>query len=909
MSLVKKHLKSFSKSANSCLLISDFVDIQRKSFFELLEKGLIEEIGKRNPISNNHLEIFFYPEFYQLSPPEFNPRRAILLSKSYSSKLFIPIQFTDKKLKKSQLKWVLLGNLPLMTKRGHFILNGAPRVIVNQILRSPGIYFQGSLKEIFNEKWSEKPDISYKQFYTDLICLRGTWLRIEIDKNKDIWAQMKKIPKIPLFWFLLAMGLNERVIFKSVINPIRLLSNNNTLIKRKLEYNYVSNSSEAWKEIMSLLSSKSNTTNSVSSLKKIQKKIFIANLNSKGNSLEETRRSEFFFVPKKKAVDQIVSLKNKESSSQVAATTLIRGFSIPSRSKAYTSFFGQFFFCSGVAKKKQLLNINYRINFQKLEGRNWIFKRFLNPRAYDLGTQGRLNFNKKLNLSIASTQTTLTAQDILTATDYLLKIEKGLKKIDDIDHLKNRRVRTSGELLQIQIGIGLVRLEKAIRENLLKINVHSSSTSLAGTNLLKSKVLRANKFSDDIDIFKSDFFFGEPSFFCPKKKKATKKNIRGTGGAAFFFSSSDFFLEQKKQLLEKKEKKVLQANNLVFLNIKNLKTPQQDNFNRFLLKYSLWGKFQAHILSFIFYFNKNKGTRKNKGLTGISPILFSGDPIFKKKKEEKREPNNRAISQYSINKKDINSFNTLINTKPLNGALREFFGSSQLSQFMDQLNPIAEITHKRRLSSMGPGGVTRDSATLAIRGIHPTHYGRICPIETPEGKNTGLVNSLTTYSRVNLQGFLQTPFFKVYKGQIQKAEGLYYFSADQEENLQVAAGDVSSFLGRIDFLPKVKIPAKIGYGDTISKIPRTSVEYIGVSAIQMISIATSLIPFLEHDDGNRALMGSNMQRQAVPLVRSERPLVGTGLEARAVSDSGHAIIAKKSGYIAYVSGKKIIIME
>jgi DNA-directed RNA polymerase subunit beta len=408
-------------------------------------------------------------------------------------------------------------------------------------------------------------------------------------------------------------------------------------------------------------------------------------------------------------------------------------------------------------KKNQNLISFLTFSEQSKEGRNWIFKRFMNPRTYDLGKQGRLNFNRKLGLSIASTQTTLTAPDVLYTTDYLLKLEKGLKNIDDIDHLKNRRVRTSGELLQIQIGIGLVRLEKMIRECLaLKINTQ---------NIKKYPSYSAKNFSNSTTVTQ--------------------------------FSTTPFFFKQ--------------------------------------------------------------------------------------------------------------SLNHIINTKAFNGALREFFGTSQLSQFMDQLNPLAEITHKRRLSSMGPGGVTRDSATLAIRGIHPTHYGRICPIETPEGKNTGLVNSLTTYARANPQGFLESPFYRVYKGQIQKNDGIYFFSAEQEEKIKVAAADVSSFSGRIGFLPKSKIPAKIGYSDTISKISRNKVEYIGVSPIQMISIATSLIPFLEHDDANRALMGSNMQRQAVPLIRAERPLVGTGLESRTVSDSGHAVIAKESGYVAYVSAKKIVI--
>jgi DNA-directed RNA polymerase subunit beta len=189
---------------NHRYFISDFVEIQRKSFFDLLEMGIVEEFSKRNPISdvNKNLELFFYPEYYKLSKPEYTVRQAILKSRSYASKFYIPVQLTDKKHKVIKLKWVLLGNLPLMTKRGHFLINGAARVIVNQIIRSPGIYFQQKIHEVYVDKWTEKPIETHKRYYADLICLRGTWLRIEIDKDKLIWAQMKKGPKIPVLWLL-----------------------------------------------------------------------------------------------------------------------------------------------------------------------------------------------------------------------------------------------------------------------------------------------------------------------------------------------------------------------------------------------------------------------------------------------------------------------------------------------------------------------------------------------------------------------------------------------------------------------------------------------------------------------------------------------------------------------------------
>ena len=731
--------------------LPDFIEIQRNSFYELLNKGLIEEFSKRNPINNvkKDIEVYFYPEYYKLTVPEYNPRQAILNSKSYTSKLYMPVQLTDKISKIIKLKWVYLGNLPLMTKRGHFILNGAARVIVNQIIRSPGIYYQQKFYENYNQKWSQKAEGTYPRYYADLICLRGTWLRLEIDKDKNIWAQTKKGPKIPVFWFLIAMGLSERIIFKSILEPNRLVQNlensNNETAKKKND-----------------------------SLKKQSKNTLRQQNNNQTQNLENNE-------PK---IQTNVEL-DENPKKQEKRTTIKQNYAyLKNPPEAWKEIY------SLISAK----NTKQEKNFTNL-GRKWIFNKFMNPRSYDLGKQGRVAVNKKLGLNIAYNQLTLTPLDLLYATDYLIQVEKGFKKIDDIDHLKNRRVRTSGELIQIQIGIGLVRLEKVIRE---KMNKSSSEFWLRNS--------------------KTGFSFKTlPTY--DKKTISMDSNITSSGTII----SSD-------QSLNKKSSKLM------------LTTRKQSNFNL------------------------------NSKQTQVKP--------FEK----------LTISH-------------LINTKPLNSALREFFGTSPLSQFMDQINPLAEITHKRRLSSMGPGGVTRDTATLAIRGIHPTHYGRICPVETPEGKNTGLVNSMTSYARVNMQGILESPFYKVYKGQVQKTAGMFFLSAEDEEKIKLAAADL--FVSSINFLPLSYIPVRIA--EDFTKIQRHEVQYIGISPIQMISIATSLIPFLEHDDANRALMGSNMQRQAVPLIRPERPIVGTGLEGRAVSDSGNAIQTKFSGLVTYVSGEKIIV--
>ncbi len=247
----------------------------------------------------------------------------------------------------------------------------------------------------------------------------------------------------------------------------------------------------------------------------------------------------------------------------------------------------------------------------------------------------------------------------------------------------------------------------------------------------------------------------------------------------------------------------------------------------------------------------------------------------------------------------------LVNPKPLVAAIKEFFGSSQLSQFMDQTNPLAELTHKRRISALGPGGLTRERAGFAVRDIHPSHYGRICPIETPEGPNAGLIGSLATHARVNEYGFIETPFWRVEEGIVHKSGDPIYISADIEDECRVAPGDVPT--NSDGYITADLVPVR--YRQDFEKVPPEQVDYVQLSPVQVISVATSLIPFLEHDDANRALMGSNMQRQAVPLLRPERPLVGTGLETQVARDSGMVPITRVNGTVTFVDATAIVIRD
>jgi DNA-directed RNA polymerase subunit beta len=255
----------------------------------------------------------------------------------------------------------------------------------------------------------------------------------------------------------------------------------------------------------------------------------------------------------------------------------------------------------------------------------------------------------------------------------------------------------------------------------------------------------------------------------------------------------------------------------------------------------------------------------------------------------------------TVTESDMLTPASLVNPKPLVAAIKEFFGSSQLSQFMDQTNPLAELTHKRRISALGPGGLTRERAGFAVRDIHPSHHGRICPVETPEGPNAGLIGSLATCARVNSYGFIETPYYKVQNGRVLRDTAPIYLTADEEDDMRVAPGDISTDLdGKI-----LGESVPIRYRQEFSTTSPEQVDYVAVSPVQIVSVATSMIPFLEHDDANRALMGSNMQRQAVPLLRPERPLVGTGLEAQAARDSGMVIVSRTHGVVTYVDANKI----
>ncbi len=578
--------------------------------------------------------IFFHSNEYKLLTPKETIQSCILKSKTYSAPIYIPVQLKTSSNQQILFQWVLLGNLPLMTNRGHFIINGTARVILHQLVRSPGVYFAKSKNNITH--------------YADIICHRGVWIRIEMTKKGILWLRMKNFPKIPILLFLQSFGCEYPHFLSQLKNQA-----------------FLSFSDKLKSEIRG-------------------KKLPVSARYQSESKLSEITRHVFRYSRQARLGLNFIVGETTQGNNQKISST----------------------------------DFNQAIN---------ILRQKFSSKNYDLSQVGRLQFNRKLGLNKPITYGILTFDDFICIINYLLNVQNGVFEIDDIDDLKNRRVRCSGELILNQIGIGLMNVERLTR-----------------------------------------------------------------------------------------------------------------------------------------------------------------------KKEHK-------LTEFLSNKK----LNKILNFQPVNGILKEFFNSSQLSQFLDQTNCLAEITHKRRLSSLGPGGITRETAGMKIRSIHPSHYGRICPIETPEGPNAGLVNSLTTYARINLSGFLETPFYKVKNGQLQNKTQVFYVSANQDNSSSIAPADIKQT--NLGFLKGNFVPVRIG--NEFSRTHKKNIHFMSVSRIQMISIATSLIPFLEHDDANRALMGSNMQRQSVPLMNPTRPIVGTGLEGRVISDSGNTIQAKESGLVTYVSNQKIQILS
>ena len=615
---------------------------------------------------------------------------------------------------------VYMGDMPLMTSNGTFIVNGTERVIVSQMHRSPGVFFDHD---------KGKSHSSGKLlFAARIIPYRGSWLDIEFDAKDIVHARIDRRRKIPVTSLMFALGLDgeeilslfyKKAIYKRDKDGWRVPYDPDRLKGIKVVKDLI----DAETGEVAIEAGRKLTARSAKQLAEKGLK----SLRASDADLYTQYLAEDLYSPD---TGEIYAEAGEEITEKTLIALLEKGFDeLPILEIDHINV-GPYIrntlkVDKNTSREDALFDI-YRVmrpgEPPTIESAESMFQSlFFDSERYDLSAVGRVKMNMRLDLHAPDTQRTLRKDDILAVVKALVDLRDGRGEIDDIDHLGNRRVRSVGELMENQYRVGLLRMERAIKERMSSVEIDTIM-------------------------------------------------------------------------------------------------PQD-----------------------------------------------------------------------------------LINAKPAAAAVREFFGSSQLSQFMDQTNPLSEITHKRRLSALGPGGLTRERAGFEVRDVHPTHYGRICPIETPEGPNIGLINSLATFARVNKYGFIESPYRKVRDGKV--TDDVQYLSAMEEQKYAVAQADTPiDASGRINGDLIVCRQA----GDVVF-LPAERVDYMDVSPKQLVSVAAALIPFLENDDANRALMGSNMQRQAVPLVRSDAPLVGTGMEAVVARDSGAAISARRTGVIDQVDSTRIVI--
>lgn len=674
----------------------DFLEVQIKSFVEFFqlgttpdqrkEEGLYKVFEENFPITDTRNNFVLEYVDYAVDPPRYSLDECIERGLTYSVPLKAKLKLycTDPEHEDfdTVVQDVYLGTVPYMTPKGTFVINGAERVVVSQLHRSPGVFFGQSMHANGTKLYSAR-----------VIPFKGSWIEFATDINSVMFAYIDRKKKLPVTTLLRAIGF------------------------------------ESDKDILEIFDLADEIKVSKSGLKKIVgRKLAARVLKTWVEDFVDEDTGEVVSIERNEVViDREVIIDNDhidEIMDSGAKTILLH--KEDQNLQDYAIIYNTLQKDPCNSEKEAVLHIYRQLRNAEppddATARDVIDKLFFSEKRYDLGEVGRYRINKKLNLNIEKTVQVLTKEDIIEIIKYLIKLVNSKTDVDDIDHLSNRRVRTVGEQMFNQFGVGLARMARTIRE---RMNV-----------------------------------------------------------------------------------------------------------------------------------------RDNEVFTPID----------------------------------------LINSKTLSSVINSFFGTNALSQFMDQTNPLAEMTHKRRMSALGPGGLSRERAGFEVRDVHFTHYGRLCPIETPEGPNIGLISSLCVFAKVTELGFISTPYRKVENGKVDlTAAGVVYLTAEEEEGKIIAQAnapidDDGSFIN-----PRVKSRLDGDY----PIVPKADVNMMDVGPNQIASVAASLITFLEHDDANRALMGSNMMRQAVPLLRPEAPIVGTGLEGRAAIDSRVLIVAEDNGVVEYVDADEI----
>ncbi len=674
----------------------DFLDVQLQSFRDFLQidtpaekrqnEGLYKVFAENFPITDSRENFVLEFVDYTIDPPKYSVDECIDRGLTYSVPLKAKLRLTcndeDNEDFQTIEQEVFLGNIPYMTEKGSFIINGAERVIVSQLHRSPGVFFAMS-----------KHTNGTKLYSARIIPFKGSWIEFATDVNAVMYAYIDRKKKFPVTTLLRAIGYGTDKDILDLFGLSEEIEASKNALKKAVGRKLAARVLRTWTE--DFVDEDTGEVVSIDRNEVLLERDHILTEEDIDTILDSGVKSVILHRDDVNVADYAIifnTLAKDNSNSEKEAVEQIY---------------------------RQLRNTEAP---DEQTARDIINSLFFSEKRYDLGEVGRYRINKKLGLDHSFDQRVLTKEDIILIVKYLIGLVNSKAVVDDIDHLSNRRVRTVGEQLYAQFGVGLARMARTIKERM---------------------------------------------------------NVR---------DNEDF-----------------------------------------------------------------------------KPV-------------------------------------DLINARTLSSVINSFFGTNQLSQFMDQTNPLAEITHKRRMSALGPGGLSRERAGFEVRDVHYTHYGRLCTIETPEGPNIGLISSLCVHAKVNKMGFIETPYRKVENGKV-KSKELVYLTAEEEDTHNIARANTQ--LKPNGELAEEKV--KVRFEGDFPMVDPKEVHYMDVAPNQIVSIAASLIPFLEHDDANRALMGSNMQRQAVPLMRPEAPIVGTGLEERVAIDSRALITAEGDGVVEYVDARRIVI--
>ncbi|MGC8719572.1 MAG: DNA-directed RNA polymerase subunit beta [Thermodesulforhabdaceae bacterium] len=730
---IRKNFGKIKKVAD----IPYLLEMQRESYRQFLQYGVPIEKREKKGLQEVFESVFPIEDYaktarlefvsYSFGEVKYDVRECLARGMTYEVPIKILVNLVifdvdkdkaSREVREIKQQEIYFGTIPLMTETGTFIINGTERVIVSQLQRSPGIFFDHD---------KGKTHSSGKILYSArIIPLRGSWLDFEFDHKDVLYVKIDRRKRFPVTILLKALGYNVEELLNTFYKSQKIRIIDETRAERILDPDTCVGL-KAPEDIVHPQTDEVLAKKGRKLGKQLIKKLQEAGIKSLPMSTDELNGAVLSHDIIDFSTGEIIAECNDEITPEIIAELLKRGIhDIEILHMQSPSFRNTLLQDKGVVSRTDAIAEIYRRmrpgNPYTPEAAEEFFNNlFFNPDTYDLSEVGRLKVNAQLNLDVPLSQRTLRPEDILEAVKKLMELKESQGPVDDIDNLGNRRVRSVGELLENQYRIGLVRMERAIKERMIVQEVET---------------------------------------------------------------------------------------------------------------------------------------------------LMPHD---------------------------------LVNSKPVMAVVKEFFGTSQLSQFMDQTNPLSEVTHKRRLSALGPGGLTRERAGFEVRDVHPTHYGRICPIETPEGPNIGLIVSLSTYARVNKYGFIETPYRKVENGRV--TDEVVYLTAMDEKDYPIAQANAP--IDKDGYLIDEKLTARKS-GEYVL-VSRDEVKYMDVSPNQIVSVSSALIPFLEHDDANRALMGSNMQRQAVPLIRTEAPLVGTGIERIVARDSGITTIAKRDGVVEYVDATRIVV--